>query len=133
MTPRNSKIALAALFACTAMAFAPLASADSGAQEFRTPWGTRCWVLPDQVMCQSCVPGSHFCPNSGSVGVVNASGVYSWFDGDIAETSGVQQVADGQTYHANGWTIAASGGWVRFTNDATGHGVSFAPQNRETF
>jgi hypothetical protein len=32
-----------------------------------------------------------------------------------------------------GWTITTDGGWIRFTNDATGHGIAVGGQNRYTF
>ena len=38
----------------------------------------------------------------------------------------------GPDIHLRGWTISVSR-WVRFTNDATGHGMAVAAQNRDFF
>jgi serine/threonine protein kinase len=108
-------------------------------QYFKTPWGTRCQVDADQVICDTCEPGLVLdtphtdCPGPGpNELVVNAYGAsQSPAAGAIIGASpGIQQLASGQTYHANGWTIAVND-WVRFTNDATGHGMAVAAQNYE--
>ena len=51
----------------------------------------------------------------------------------IDSSSGIQQLSNGETYHALGWTIAGVDGWARFSNDSTGHGGDFAPQNYRQF
>jgi hypothetical protein len=51
----------------------------------------------------------------------------------IDPSADILQLSDGQTYHACGWTIVASGGWARFINDASGHGMARAPQNADEF
>ena len=51
----------------------------------------------------------------------------------MASSSNAQQLSNGQTYHADGWTIVTSGGWARFINDTTGHGMAVAPQNFDSF
>lgn len=47
----------------------------------------------------------------------------------LAASPSIQQLSGGQTSHVNGWTIAVSN-WVRFTNDATSHGMAVAPEQR---
>jgi len=110
-------------------------------QYFKTPWGTRCQVDTDTVTCDTCEPGllidtpHSSCPGAGSNQVaVNASGAsLTPADGVILPaTPTIQPLAAGQTYRANGWTIAVSA-WVRFTNDATGHGMAVAAQNFDKF
>jgi len=110
-------------------------------QYFKTPWGTRCQVDTDTVTCDTCEPGllidtpHSSCPGAGSNQVaVNASGAsLTPADGVILPpTPTIQPLSNGQTYRANGWTIAVSA-WVRFTNDATGHGMAVAAQNFDKF
>jgi hypothetical protein len=108
----------------------------------KTPWGTRCQVEESQIVCDTCEPGlvldtpaGAACPGpSLNELMVDASGAsLSPPTGVIlTESSTTQQLSGGQTYHLKGWTIAVSG-WVRFTNDATGHGMAVAAQNREFF
>jgi hypothetical protein len=47
----------------------------------------------------------------------------------LAASPSIQQLSGGQTSHVNGWTLAVSN-WVRFTNDATGHGMTVASEQR---
>jgi hypothetical protein len=107
-----------------------------------TPWGTRCQVGADEIVCDTCEPelqtgtaAGPGCPGpSLNELVVDASGA------PLTPPTGVilpesvrgQPLAKGQTYHLKGWTISVSG-WVRFTNDATGHGMAVAAQNRDFF
>lgn len=51
----------------------------------------------------------------------------------ISSYSDIQQLTVGGTEHANGWTIVSNGGWTRFINDATGHGMAVAAANRYSF
>jgi hypothetical protein len=69
----------------------------------------------------------------GDEEVVTAQGVYSMLHASGIQNPDMQQLADGQTYHLNGWTVVASGGWTRFINDTTGHGMSVAAQNFDHF
>jgi hypothetical protein len=109
----------------------------------KTPWGTRCRVSTNEIVCDTCEPGllldtpigAAECPGTSlNEVVVNASGTSTPPPTGVIlpATPNIQQLAEGQTYHLNGWTIAVSG-WVRFTNDATGHGVAVAAQNMDHF
>jgi hypothetical protein len=118
-----------AWIACAALTLAPLAGADPAAQYVRMPWGTRCAVDADQVACETCVMGTHFCDPPGSVMTFDTSGVVA--PGSVADNFGPAPgtpVSD-QPVHVNGWTVVTDGGWVRFTNDGTGRGVAVGPQN----
>lgn len=112
-------------------------------QYVKTPWGTRCQVTTNEITCDTCEPGllldtpagAANCPGPSLNEVaVDTSGVSQHpAAGVILPVSPrIQQLSGGQTYHVNGWTIAVSG-WVRFTNDATGHGMAVAAQNMDFF
>jgi hypothetical protein len=123
---------------------APASQLPSTATEayIRTPWGTRCQIGRDEIVCDTCEPGLLLdtqagteCPgprlnqlraDASGASMTPPSGVI------LPESPNAQQLSDGQTYHLEGWTIAV-GGWVRFTNDATGHGMAIAAQNRDFF
>jgi hypothetical protein len=76
----------------------------------------------------------HSCPDHGDETVFDTSGVdLGHHEGDLDLPPGVQQLSNGQTVHANGWTITVVNRWTRFTNDATGHGMALAPQNMYSF
>jgi hypothetical protein len=112
---------------------APLANADPASQYVKTPWGTRCQVDANQVTCETCVIGTHFCDPPGSVIMFNTSGVQA--PGSFADNLGPRPgipLSDGPV-HADGWTVVMDGGWARFTNDATGHGMALAVQNYYSF
>jgi hypothetical protein len=109
-----------------------------GGSYVRTSWGVSCEVASDHVTCQSCIPGqritnAYTCSDPTPGVAVSAAGIVDHNAGTIASAPDSQSLADGQTYHANGWTIVASGGWARFINDATGHGMAVAPQNFDSF
>jgi hypothetical protein len=139
--PMVRKALVAGVAAVAAVAFAPLAHASQ--EYFKTPWGTRCQVTANDVICDTCEPGllvdtpagAANCPGAGTNQIaVNASGASeSPTAGVILPVSpDIQQLAAGHTYHANGWTIVVDL-WVRFTNDATGHGMAVAAQNSDRF
>jgi hypothetical protein len=105
---------------------------------FKTSWGTSCQVTAEQVTCQTCVPGqvitnAYTCTDPAPGVAVNTEGIVDHNARDIGSSSDLQQLSDGQTYHASGWTIVAGGGWARFINDTTGHGMAVAPQNFDSF
>jgi hypothetical protein len=59
--------------------------------------------------------------------VVTASGQFSYRDANIGvghPYPPFDTLVPGQTYHIQGWTIAASDGGITFTNDGTGHGMA---------
>ncbi|MDT5081441.1 MAG: hypothetical protein QOJ80_6078 [Mycobacterium sp.] len=107
------------------------------------PWGTRCQISENRVICDTCEPGLLLDTPAGAAScgrgtasdeiAVDAAGAQHPPDpGILGPSPDIQALADGQTYHVNGWTVVA-GNWVRFTNDATGHGVAVAPQNNYPF
>lgn len=105
---------------------------------FKTLSGTGCLVTADQVTCQTCIPGevitnAYTCTDPAPEVAVNTAGIVDRNPADIGSSSAMQQLSNGQTYHANGWTIVASGGWSRFINDATGHGMAVAAQNFDSY
>jgi hypothetical protein len=119
----------------------PPASAPTE-QYVTTPWGTRCQVSTDEIICDTCEPGLVLdtpagadCPGPSlnEIAVDSSGTSQSPAAGAILPASpSIQQLAEGETYHVNGWTITVSG-WVRFTNDATGHGIAVAAQNHDFF
>ena len=97
-----NKIALAGIgIACADVLSAPLANADNVIQYVKTVAGWGCLINTDQVMCET---------GYGDEEVVTAQGVYSMLHASGIQNPDMQQLADGQTYHLNGWTVVASGG-----------------------
>jgi hypothetical protein len=124
---------LAAGIAC-----APVAHTDPTARYFKTQIGRICEVTAQQVTCQSCVPGDALpgrqtCTDATPGIAFNTSGILAGNPGITGSPSDVKQLTDSQTEHANGWTIVTDGGWTRFINDATGHGMAVAAQNNDAF
>ena len=122
----------------TAQPPSPSGPTSSTFQYFKTRWGTSCQVTAEQVTCQTCVPGqvitnAYTCTDPAPGVAVTPTGIVDRNPGNIGSSSDIQQLSDGQTYHASGWTIVASGGWARFINDTTGHGMAVAPQNFDSF
>lgn len=117
---------------------APPSSATPTSQNFTTPSGKICRVTARQVTCQTCVPGAvitnaYTCPDPAPAVAVNTEGIVDRSPPDMASPSDTQRLAIGQTYHVDGWTVVVSGGWARFINDATGHGMAMAAQNFDSF
>lgn len=117
---------------------APTSSATPTSQNFTTPSGKICRVTAQQVTCQTCVPGAvitnaYTCPDPAPAVAVNTEGIVDKNPPDMASPSDTQRLSAGQTYHLSGWTIVVSGGWARFINDATGHGMAMAAQNFDSF
>ena len=105
---------------------------------FKTQLGRICEVTAQQVTCQSCIPGeritnAYTCTDPAPGIAVNTAGTIDDNPAAISSYSDVQQLTVGGTQHANGWTIVSDGAWTRFINDATGHGMAVAPQNRDSF
>jgi hypothetical protein len=137
-----TKTALAGVGIGLALMLAPAANADSP-QYIKTPWGTRCQISENRVICDTCEPGLLLDTPAGAAScgrgtavdeiAVDAAGAQQPpGPGILGPSPNIQALTDGQTYHANGWTVVA-GDWVRFTNDATGHGMAVAPQNNYPF
>lgn len=127
----------------TAQPASPPQSASPPTEQYvKTPWGTRCQVAANEIICDTCEPGLLLdtpagadCPGPSlnEIAVDSSGASQSPTAGVILPASpSIQLLSDGQTYHINGWTIAVSA-WVRFTNDATGHGMAVAAQNRDFF
>jgi hypothetical protein len=107
-------------------------------QYIRTTIGRRCRITAETVNCEVCNPGDHItnaytCTDPPPGIAVNSAGVEDTNPPSIGASPDIQKVSSGQSYHAIGWTIVGDGGWTRFTNDATGHGMAVAAQNRYTF
>jgi hypothetical protein len=121
-----------------AMCLAPAAGADSQYVTTQTgkvrcaidssfpgsPPGGKVNIPPGSVVM--CAPYAPQGERPGWVGlaVVTSSGNFSFYPIEL----GIRQPNDlvmsyGQTYHFNGWTIAASQDGTRFTNDGTGRGM----------
>lgn len=104
---------------------------------FATPSGKICQVTVQQVTCQTCVPGAvitnaYTCTDPAPTIAVDTQGIVDKHPPDMASPTGAQQLSGG-TSRSNGWTIVTSGGWVRFINDTTGHGMAVAAQNYDYF
>ncbi|BBY05043.1 DUF2510 domain-containing protein [Mycobacterium noviomagense] len=117
---------------------APPSASTAGSSYLKTSWGTSCQVTAEQVTCQTCVPGqvitnAYSCTDPAPAVAVNTAGIVNRNPADIGSFPGAQQLSTGQTYHLNGWTIVVSGGWARFINDGTGHGMAVAAQNFDSF
>ncbi len=117
---------------------APSSASTATSQYFATSWGTSCQVTTEQVTCQTCIPGqvitnAYTCTDPAPDVAVNTAGIVDKNPSDIGSSADMQRLSNGQTYHANGWTVVASGGWARFINDTTGHGLAIAPQNFDSF
>ncbi len=58
--------------------------------------------------------------------IITASGQFSWRTANLGLAPPGQPdttMVDGQTYDLQGWTVAPTSNGVKFTNDATGHGM----------
>jgi hypothetical protein len=108
-------------------------------QYLKTQWGTTCEVTAQQVTCQECIPGTPLparqtCADPAPGRAISTAGtIFETAAVTIDSSSDIQQLSNGETYHAFGWTIVGSAGWARFINDATGHGAALAAQNYDQF
>ena len=139
------KIAPAAL-GIAALTFAPLASADPTAGHdakvnTQTP-PMLCQIGSDDadpgigpnVVCQ----GSFVQAPAGGddQAFVTASGQFTYRSANIGigyPHAPFDTLIPGQTYHIQGWTVAASGDGIRFTNDGTQHGMFVSIDNVSRF
>jgi hypothetical protein len=115
----------------------PTSSAIPATQYFATPSGKICQVTAQQVTCQTCVPGSvitnaYTCTDPAPAVAVDTQGIVDKHPPDMASPNGAQPLSGG-TFRTSGWTIVTSGGWTRFINDTTGHGMAMAAQNFDYF
>jgi hypothetical protein len=138
---------------CAAVAFPALASADPSAGHFvnvRIPSPSmRCMVGSDDrdgagpnVVCQTGgfpeapmdpppSAGWHGDPSvlHRDQAIITASGQFIWRTANLGLAPPGQPdiaLANGQTYHFEGWTLAPTKDGITFTNDATGHGMVIA-------
>jgi hypothetical protein len=136
---------------CAALAFTPLSSADHTPGRFvnvKTPSPPmRCEVGSDDsdgagpnVVCQTAgfpqtpmdpvpYPGWNGDPSvlHQDQAIITAPGQFSWRTANLGMAAPGQPdvaLAEGQTYHFEGWTIVPTGDRITFTNDATGHGMA---------
>jgi hypothetical protein len=128
------RIALAGI-ACTALTFAPTASADPTAghdakMNTQTP-PMLCEIGSDDadpgigpnVICQGRFREASATDDQA---FVTASGQFSYRSANIGvgyPHTPFDTVVPGQTYDIQGWTIVAGGDGIRFTNDGTGRGM----------
>jgi hypothetical protein len=57
---------------------------------------------------------------------------FQWVKADLGALEGVVTM-DYQTYGAEGWTIVATAGGTKFTNNRTGHGMSVSTDTVQSF
>ncbi len=117
---------------------APPTSSTLAVQHVETPFGTVCQVEAQRVICPTCLQeatstDAYPCGRPQPTIAVDPSGLVDHNPLFISNAALKHDLSDGDTLQVNGWTIAASGGWARFINDATGHGMAVAPQNFESF
>jgi hypothetical protein len=62
---------------------------------------------------------------------VTAAGAVRWVVGNLGDIPVV--TLDYRTYSAQGWTVVATTGGTRFTNDRTGHGMFVSIEKVESF
>jgi hypothetical protein len=126
---------IAVVAATAATAFAPLASADptvghDAKVNTQTP-PMLCEIGSDDadpgigpnVVCQ----GSFSQAPTDDQAFVTASGQFSYRAANIGiglNHAPFETLAPGQTYHIQGWSIAASGDGITFTNDGTARGMT---------
>ena len=110
-----------------------LPPSDEGYVYIETKSGlTRCQISTDSVGCESQFTNSPEIDGVPANGVeVTADGTMRWILGNLGAIP--TTTIDYATYHAVGWTIDASSSGTRFTNDATGHGMSVSTEGTQVF
>lgn len=111
----------------------PLPPDSSGYVFIETKSGkTRCQIATDNVGCEADFTNSPMKDGGHANGVnISAGGDVQWVLGNLGAIPTV--TIDYRTYHAQGWTIAASIDGTRFTNNDTGHGMFVSLENVDTF
>jgi hypothetical protein len=93
---------------------------------------TRCQIDSDSVGCEAQFTNSPMQDGERANGVnITATGSVQWVLGNLGDIPTV--TIDYFTYHAAGWTIAASEGGTKFTNEHTGHGMFVSVEKVDTF
>lgn len=110
-----------------------LPPSDEGYVYIETKSGlTRCQISADSVGCESQFTNSPVIDGAPANGVeVTPDGTMRWILGNLGAIP--TTTIDYATYHAVGWTIDASTGGTRFTNDSTGHGMSVSTEGVSAF
>ncbi len=93
---------------------------------------TRCQLSKQEVGCESEFTNSPMIDGEHSNGVrLTPSGQINWVLGNLGDIPVV--TLDYRKYSAVGWTIDASEGGTRITNDGSGHGMTIAVEGVKTF
>ncbi len=111
----------------------PLSPDANGRVFIETKSGqTRCQIDSDSVGCEAPFTNAPMQDGERANGVnVTAAGEVQWVAGNLGDIPTVP--IDYQTYDAVGWTIAATVGGTRFTNQRTGHGMFVSIEKVDTF
>lgn len=106
----------------------PLAPNDQGYVRIETKSGsTGCSINRELVACQTSSDNWRSDGRLYHTASVSSGGEFHWVDADLGELQG-HVTLDYQTYSAQGWTIVATSGGTKFTNDHSGHGMSVSDQ-----
>jgi hypothetical protein len=110
-----------------------LPPSDTGYVYIETKSGqTRCQLNAQSVGCESNFTNPPAVNGEPANGVeVTAAGTMRWIAGNLGDIP--TTTLDYAIYHAVGWTIDASSGGTRFTNDGSGHGMLIGTQGVEVF
>ncbi len=93
---------------------------------------TRCQISRDAVGCEAQFTNSPIMEGEHANGVhVTADGTVRWVVGNLGDIPVV--TLDYRTYEAQGWTIDATSGGTRFSNDRTGHGIFVSVDGVQSF
>ena len=93
---------------------------------------TRCQISSDKVSCESEFTATPTVEGQPANGVeVTSDGAHRWVLGNLGAIPTTS--IDYATYHALGWTIEADSSGTRFTNDASGHGMSVNTEGADFF
>jgi hypothetical protein len=111
----------------------PLAPDENGRVFIETKSGlTRCQIDSDSVGCEAQFTNSPMQDGEHANGVkITASGDVNWVLGNLGDIPTVP--IDYLTYDAEGWTITATEGGTKFTNEHTGHGMFVSIEKVDTF
>ena len=112
---------------------ATLSPNESGYVYIETKSGaTRCQISSESVGCEAEFTNTPTLNGEPANGVeVSTDGSIVWHVGNLGDIP--TTTIDYATYHAVGWTIEASSAGTRFTNDATGHGMSVSIDDVSAF
>ncbi|MCB0931274.1 MAG: hypothetical protein KDB71_05175 [Mycobacterium sp.] len=93
---------------------------------------TRCQISAETVGCESDFANPPIVGGEPAYGVeVSAGGSSRWVVGNLGAMP--TTTLEYHVYNAVGWTIEAERSGTRFTNDATGHGMSVSTDSVEFF